>query len=415
MFQFDEKIFKHTRDVKYVLQAAPNCKKLVVVFSSFNRITAPIPHTFNYIRSLQNMHCNKLFILDGFGPRGCYYMMEAMNTEIEESVIALIDSIAQELHLTRQDIIAAGSSKGGSSALYYGLKYRFGAVISGAPQIKIADYVTKVAPETADYMLGTPWEPQNIDRLNNAILDYAQNADQTEVNILSSENDWQYKEHVKPFLQRLTQHGAKFNIVVSNKIKDHNDIANHFPQYMIQNILRLIYGVEYSDSCHAELKKDTLQISNVVHGSSGQYRYKLVGQAETSECMTNSEKVKIHVHTPGVYALTMQVLHNASVIYEKAIGKYVYGSSHFKFKDVCYHVSDNKLNFSLDIDALTEDILFSFYLVKDGHAVERQFYQKTPQIEFLIEKGSKYSVLWYIHLCENTVKLSDSHPIALPQ
>lgn len=411
MFQFDEKIYQGKRMVKYVFEKCEDCDKMLVVFSSFNRITAQEQHTYNYIRSLRCLKCNKLFILDSFGPRGCYYMVENMNYEIEESVIALIDNIAAELNIERKDLIAVGSSKGGSAALYFGMKYNFGGVLSGAPQIKIADYVMRAATETADFMLGVPWENENIDIINNAIYNLIDKIDHTEINIISSTNDWQYNVHVAPFLNELAQKGISYNLTMSSEVKNHNDIANYFPEYLIKNAMRLIYGVSYNSGCNVLLNKDCLSITNEIKGDGVNFRYVLKSLSEKSEYITSGENVSIYLNTPGVYLLTMEVIQNSSVILEKQMGKYIFGGAYFRLNDVSYEIKDDTLTFWLDVEKFTSDICYSFYLVKDGNAVKKIFYLNCPEVEFDISDGGDYKVNWFVHMQGRKLKVFDSCPI----
>ena len=51
--------------IKYILNANKDSKDLLVVFSACTR--KGIPARYNYMRTLKNVYCNKLFILDDFG------------------------------------------------------------------------------------------------------------------------------------------------------------------------------------------------------------------------------------------------------------------------------------------------------------------------------------------------------------
>ena len=62
--------------------------------------------------------------------------MQVRDNEVIESLIKEIMSSAK---VTR--LVFCGSSKGGSSALYYGLKMKADAVICGSPQYNILQYL----------------------------------------------------------------------------------------------------------------------------------------------------------------------------------------------------------------------------------------------------------------------------------
>lgn len=94
-----EKIFQSLKPIKYVFQQSkkhPNF--LIVVFSAFSPKGSP--PVYNYIRTLEALDVNKLFILDDHGERGCYYLGENRVFEVESSVVSLITFIANQLNIT---------------------------------------------------------------------------------------------------------------------------------------------------------------------------------------------------------------------------------------------------------------------------------------------------------------------------
>ena len=135
-----EEVFYSYKKIKF-LSYERDSEKLVVIFSGFNGPDAERQQSYNYIRSLINLNVNKLFILDNHGDRGSYYVGNIDQGSVEMSVFELIEFQRRKLEITRKNVILCGSSKGGSAALYFGLKYGYGEVISGAPQIKISDYL----------------------------------------------------------------------------------------------------------------------------------------------------------------------------------------------------------------------------------------------------------------------------------
>ncbi|MYQ43919.1 hypothetical protein GTW40_02370, partial [Streptomyces sp. SID4985] len=63
-----------------------------------------------------------------------YYMCRSMDFGIEDSVHRLIESTRARLGLTRDQVSLLGVSKGGSAALYYGLKYGYRNIVTVVPQ-----------------------------------------------------------------------------------------------------------------------------------------------------------------------------------------------------------------------------------------------------------------------------------------
>ncbi|AHF08479.1 hypothetical protein DESME_04470 [Desulfitobacterium metallireducens DSM 15288] len=233
-FPFSGKIYKTNSPINYVLQkGVTNTHLLVIIFSGFNSPEDKIQHSYNYMRVLSPIDCHKLFILDSYGPRGCYYLGQNMSFEVETSVLSLITSIVRRLNVDWQNIVAVGSSKGGSAALYFGLKYNFGYIIAGAPQVLLADYINKTTVETARFILGEDNPKENSIHLNEIIFKQLDKIVDTEIYLLSSENDWQYQIHVKPLLDEMDKHNVKYHIKIDNAMKSHGDIATYFPNFLL--------------------------------------------------------------------------------------------------------------------------------------------------------------------------------------
>src|SRR5699024_9458317 len=125
------------------------------------------------------------------------------------------------------------SSKGGTAALYYGLKYKFGTIISGAFQTKISDLISLRRPESEKFLL----DDRNKDnynekyhQLNNIIFDQLNTSVKSNLYLMSSKNDWQYSSHVKPFLESLDFMNVPYHINLSEKMKNHSQISTYFPE-----------------------------------------------------------------------------------------------------------------------------------------------------------------------------------------
>lgn len=74
----NQKVYNGEQEVKYIFNKSyePN-SDLIIVFSAFQAIGRP--PAYNYIRTLEEFGCNKLFILDDFGSRASYYLCENRN------------------------------------------------------------------------------------------------------------------------------------------------------------------------------------------------------------------------------------------------------------------------------------------------------------------------------------------------
>ena len=107
-------------NINYLLERNNKSKDLIIVFSACTKKGQRA--RYNYIRTLDKIKSNKLFILDDFGfdGRGAYYLGKDNDFMIEKEVISLIYKIREEINPEKE--IYIGSSKGGYSALYFGLE-----------------------------------------------------------------------------------------------------------------------------------------------------------------------------------------------------------------------------------------------------------------------------------------------------
>lgn len=231
--RYREKCF-HIGDerVKYILQENKKAEGLLVVFSGFSTDKP----RYNYIRTLREVRkVNKLFILDDFGyqNRGSYYLMENGKDNVHKNCTALIKMIAEKV--SAKELYCAGSSKGGTAALLYGCELGAKAVISGAPQYYIGNYLNTEKHKKLLYgMLGSPVEEKDIAGLNHVVEQAAKECREKPVVYLHySPREHTYCEHICFLLKELEKQG----FVVQKDRKEyteHGDVALYFGQYLCQ-------------------------------------------------------------------------------------------------------------------------------------------------------------------------------------
>lgn len=226
-----EKIFSSIHPIKYYFEKAKlnNKNKLMIIFSAFSTDDAK----YNYISTLKTCDCNKLFILDDFGSKGTYYLGLKGDFNIETSVMALISYIMSKNKILFSNVISIGSSKGGSAAIYYGLKYNFGNIIAGAPQYKIGTYLSDLS--ISDYALEIFGEISDCNRIkyNNLIRLSANTC--TNIYLLTSDGDNQYKKVLKEFEFVSRELNIKLNIDKC-EINNHGEISREFPQFLYDKL-----------------------------------------------------------------------------------------------------------------------------------------------------------------------------------
>jgi len=143
----NEFIYKDSlKDINYILHEGKEHKDyLLVVFSGHDE-NRPL---YSYRRFLNDIDCNKLFVLDnyGFESKGCWYLGENMDFSVEKSVKDLIEMVQDKYEIGNDNVILGGSSKGGFTSIYFGMKYHYGHIVSAAPQVFLTQYFYKYSRE----------------------------------------------------------------------------------------------------------------------------------------------------------------------------------------------------------------------------------------------------------------------------
>lgn len=154
MYNEQKYVSRNGIKLQYMLEehCGKGSDKLIVVFSAFSPKGNP---EYNYVRTLKNIKVNKLFILDNYGPKGCYYLGCDNNYNVADAVCELIEAVSSNYGISKEKTTFVGSSKGGFAALYFGLKLNVGNVIAGEPQIEVANYLLYVkGTDVLQYIIG---------------------------------------------------------------------------------------------------------------------------------------------------------------------------------------------------------------------------------------------------------------------
>jgi len=238
-----EKIFQGSRPISYLHQKPESSSKyMIVVFSGFPSIGNP--PTYNYVKTLADIDCHKLFILDNHNHThssgATYYLGVSGDHSVEMSVVALITKIANEHGVSHKNIICAGSSKGGFASLYFGIKYSFGHVISGGAQTKLGDYLAYQPGETK-YILSfiTGDFDRGREYLNHLLYDVVRSSiDIPQINIHVGRGDHHYKNHILPLTDVLDSMGISYQLDIGD-YDEHAKLAEYYPGYLLDNVHRI--------------------------------------------------------------------------------------------------------------------------------------------------------------------------------
>lgn len=196
--------------------------------------------TYDFEKALQECPAHVIWIKDDFNGACSYYLCQHLDFSIEKAVIAFIERMLQNLGVNKCDCTLAGFSKGGSAALYFGIKYNFTHIVSTVPQFHIGSYIRKSWPMVASHMSGEV-NDENTDYLDSLLpgLVLDDNEYQKNIYLLTSEADVQYQTDIQPYKDYFNKYN-NFNLFMANSrlVREHNQVTSyHVP---------LLLGIFYS-------------------------------------------------------------------------------------------------------------------------------------------------------------------------
>lgn len=238
LIRFKERSFHYNgRQLKYLYLPAHGSNALAVVFSGFPDVGKPA--TYNMVSSFMGLKINRLYILDNFGYAngGTYYLGEEGNFHIQEMVLALLERLRFPYR------VFLGSSKGGTSAIYFGLLSGCDQIIAGAPQMYIGSYLTS-KPEhipIMDALAGDHTAPtiERYDRILPNLIKTGTHQEKTNIILHYSINEHTYHEHIRDMISLLEEKAYHLEHDVSF-YNNHSDVACFFPQLCIRKLKMII-------------------------------------------------------------------------------------------------------------------------------------------------------------------------------
>lgn len=237
---YAQRIFKYQGvNVKYMMKREKQSDVLLIVFSACTRVG--IKARYNYVKSLDGLKCNRLYILDDYAldKRGAYYLGHNFMFDEEKATNALIDEIINDI--TPRKVVYCGSSKGGYAALNFGLQRENSYIITGAPQFFLASYLKASGNMHAyEHIIGTPSEEKDkyLDGyLRNRILN-DKYSDSQRIYLHFSDKEHTYEEHVKYLIKEIRNKDIKCEYDISS-YTNHSEISYYFPDYLREIISRI--------------------------------------------------------------------------------------------------------------------------------------------------------------------------------
>lgn len=222
--------------ISYLFQPAKQDRKhLVIIFSGFGSKSSI---SYDFIgESAQSCRSNILWIKDSFNEECSYYLNTIYSDKVEAAIFGLISDFIIKLGINKNQCTLVGFSKGGTAALYYGLKFEFSNILASCPQFHIGSYVKNNWPLVANNIL----KNGNVDYFDNLLPDLLKVDSLTDKNIylISSPNDLQYSSEIEPYLPYFYKY-SNFNFIFtkSKLAWQHNKVT----RYNLPIILSILYA-----------------------------------------------------------------------------------------------------------------------------------------------------------------------------
>ena len=406
----EEKIFHSDSNIKYIFKEGnKSVKKLIVIFSGYAANDSNLKHRYNYLNILEDTNIHKLFILDNNGETGSYYFGENLNFNVDSSVISLILFKAREYNVNLEDIISLGSSKGGSAALYFGIKYKFGAVFSGAFQTKIADLITLRRPESEKFLLGNLEDKdyaKRYNQLNSIMFNLLESPVLSNLYLISSPNDWQYDIHVKPFIEKLKQLNIAHDFYLSKEMQNHSEISIYFPKYFKSKLINELFNI-HIEKLDLNLRNNTFVLQEKsLNLSRNQFKLEYNYRVNTESYLIETNK-EYTPSIPGYYKFYLTIKDfNNEVIYQKLLDDKYYDAGILPEPVIKTEILDDKLICEI-VTKTKENLTFAYYIKENGKIIDKIMYQDTNTISINIIEGNKYSIQCFIRY-KNSFKIVKS-------
>lgn len=237
LMNFKQKVYTGEKyNIKYLLECNKESNDILIVFTACTKEGQKA--RYNYVRTLEEFSCNKLFILDDFGfdGRGAYYLGKDKDFAISKDVEILIDKICKKVNAKKE--IYIGSSKGGYAALYFGISRKNTTMIVGAPQYRLGKYLSIPNHKSIlTYIMGDE-SIESIEKLN-VLMENRLNENNKENNTIYlhySTEEETFKSDISPLIEKLNSLSVK-TVYDINNYKNHADLTNYFPKY-IKDVLK---------------------------------------------------------------------------------------------------------------------------------------------------------------------------------
>lgn len=224
--------------VKYKYRKAVGDRRdLIVIFSGFRS-----KGTYDFDGApIQGVRGNILWIMDDFSDSFAYYLCDSLDFIIEEAIVSLIGNAISYLGISKDQCSVVGFSKGGTAALYYGIKYNYGAILATVPQMHIGTSVKKKWPDVFNFMTknSSAAEREYLDNIMPELL-RSDNRSERNIYLFSSESDPQHRTSVEPYIDEFRKYSNFNYILTSSPLVDSHSAVTRYNVPAITSIMSLL-------------------------------------------------------------------------------------------------------------------------------------------------------------------------------
>ncbi|WP_414054034.1 accessory Sec system protein Asp2 [Macrococcus equi] len=234
-----EKIYPgDNHPIKYMFLPEEKSTYLIVVLSGFSGREAYRENAkFNYIKTLLNIKCNKLYIMDEVNNIPTYYYGTDSKSNYLEDCTKLIKETMNTYGIQEESLIIAGSSKGGTGAILIGNELGAGHIIAGAPQYFPLDYLNEINEEARNLILNNILhDDEDFEDVQKQMKEKMLNLDSnTKLYLHAGNQDLHYVKHLRPYMSMLTKRKKLYALDLQH-YEGHQNLKYKFPKFLVRTV-----------------------------------------------------------------------------------------------------------------------------------------------------------------------------------
>lgn len=253
-------------------------------------------------------------------------------------------------------------------------------------------------PESREFLLG----PTNSDRyekrynqLNSVMFNLLNTPVFSNLYLISSENDWQYKIHVQPFIEKLTELNIKHDFYLSTEMQNHSEISIYFPIYFKSKLMHELFDIHteylYLDFSKNQFSLHEKSLNLSKNQFSHNYFYNINNISHTLE-----PNINISPSVPGYYKFYLTVTNSSKeVVYKNLLGENYFDAGVLPEPIINMEIKDDQLICTVSTNTKL-NLSFAFYIIENGRLKEKMMYQDNNFIIIDVTEGTSYTIKCFI-------------------